>query len=650
MANINVGTILKVDVGEWQRADEFLCYPITRTWQWTRDNVDIPGAVSGTYTASNSDIGKTIRFRETTSFLGENNNGSTVESSSPSSNSVSDGHFVSGSAIPTLVFQENLTYLGAINTSAVTQRGGLGITFNPSGTGTQKTFIAGGQGNQLTQGREFTLPSPSLVTDFSSLPTATAVTPLNTDITDGGWAKTFSPNCQIPEMRGKHHIPGTTKMLLSGDIRYQNEPAFAVYWRRPWNLPTTGQVEGPVAMYDTNFAPRANTGWICNIPSTLVDGINYQTSLGAEIMSGLSGLSIINNSASAGPSISCFSMSAFDEALARSFTGIATSYTNSTVVLGTEATGKDIRVGDWIVCLKIGNAQRITGWNAGSRTVTITGAGEQQWRVANGTVSDISGAGPWTFTLTTSGSNPFDVRVGSTITATAGTGNIGSGTVTVTAASGNIYTCTATGGAAPVAGAVTFVRQPGDLTYAIVPRGDTKQLSYRPYTAPLDDSIDGYTPIGNNPAINGAVIPNGTKSLLMFGANADGKYSYGSPGDYDDGNTLKIWDPENGAKGGHAYPTFGKIWAYNLDELVKVKNGTDGYTALNVKPYGVWNLPKAALTTMRYIRVTGITYDSSTRRIYISGDYPEQDANSGGPGPYDPSVIHVFEVTNAVAV
>jgi hypothetical protein len=642
MANVNVGTILRVDVGDWQNDEKFNCYPAARDWQWTRDGADIPGAISGTYTVSNADVGRSIAVRETTRFLGENNNGYDLELASPSASATSASHTVTGTPDPTLVFPDNLVYLGAIQAhSSGINYGGLGVAFNSSGTGAQKTLMLK---RNLYEAREISLPAPSTNTNYNSLAVPTNLTPstgLPIDITEGDWAKTFSPSCQLPEMRGMNLIPGTTKMLLSGDIRYQNEPPFAVYWRRPWNLATTGQVEGPVAMYDTNFAPRANTGWICNVPSTPVNGVNYQTALGADVLSGLSGLSIASNWSSGGPSISCFSMAAFDAALARSFTGTATTYTVNTVVLGSEATGKDIRVGDWIVCLKLGHANAITGYTAATRTVTIAGLGDGKWKVANGTVSDITGAGPWTFTLTASGDNPFDVGVGSTITATAGSGNIGTGTVTVTAISENVFTCTATGGAAPVAGTVTFVRQSGALTYVIVPKGDTKQLSYRPFNTPLDDSATGYTPIGINPAINGAVVPNGTKSLLCFGSNADGKYTYGSPGNIEGG--IKIWDPENGAKGGHSYPSFGKIWAYNLDELVKVKNGTDGYTALNVKPYGVWNLPKSTLPLMRYIAPRGVTYDPATRRIYVTSGYGEIEGN-----PFGATVIHVFEVNNAV--
>ncbi len=75
-----------------------------------------------------------------------------------------------------------------------------------------------------------------------------------------------------------------------------------------------------------------------------------------------------------------------------------------------------------------------------------------------GTVGSISGSGPWTATITGM-SSITGLSVGSTITATAGTGSLGSGgTYVVTAInSSTSITYTATGGTTPIAGSITSV-------------------------------------------------------------------------------------------------------------------------------------------------------------------------------------------------
>jgi hypothetical protein len=76
-----------------------------------------------------------------------------------------------------------------------------------------------------------------------------------------------------------------------------------------------------------------------------------------------------------------------------------------------------------------------------------------------GTVGSISGSGPWSFTI----SGMTDVTglgIGDVVTATAGTGSLGTGnTVTITGFPNTTsITCVATGGTtAPVAGSVTYV-------------------------------------------------------------------------------------------------------------------------------------------------------------------------------------------------
>ena len=572
MANINVGTILKVNVGQWQNELQTKCYPIAREWQWTRNGVDISGEVSGTYTVQPADIGSQIAVKETCWFLGENNDGETYEKTT-SITVVSASHSVLGTSDTTRVYANNLAYLGAFRASGLgISYGGEGLSFNPNGTGGQKTLTLLGGGSGITKAREFTIvPKASLSTssNITSLPSATGLNPVSTsinDVTEGGYSNSGITGA-IPMMRGSQIVPNTSKMLVTGADSYQNGPPFAAVWRRPRDLSASGQVEGPVAIYDADYAPRFNTGWICQVPSTTVNGNDYQTSLGGDMIMGLSGLSINFNYNNVAPSASIFNSADINATLSRQVTGTASTNTSDTITLDTDAnnTGTNFYTNDWIYCPSISaSAQRITSYNPATRTATISGG---------------------SFSTSPSGAR----------------------------------------------------------TYKIIPRVPCKQLSGRFYTDPLDSSANGFRPIGASITTYGGCIPDGTRSLLIFGVNGDGFETYGVPGEVSDNNS-RIWDPANSYKGNHRYPYFGKIWAYDLDELTAVKEGS--VSPLAVQPYAIIKLPDPYLSGPSYINPKGVAYDPSTRLLYIASDYPDV-YNGGG---YGEVIIHVFEVNNAVAV
>lgn len=74
-----------------------------------------------------------------------------------------------------------------------------------------------------------------------------------------------------------------------------------------------------------------------------------------------------------------------------------------------------------------------------------------------GTVGSISGTGPWTASITGMVNNA-GLSIGDTITATVGTGSIGTGTITIASLVGSTgVTITATGGSTPIAGTVTNI-------------------------------------------------------------------------------------------------------------------------------------------------------------------------------------------------
>jgi hypothetical protein len=83
-----------------------------------------------------------------------------------------------------------------------------------------------------------------------------------------------------------------------------------------------------------------------------------------------------------------------------------------------------------------------------------------------GAVSAVAGSGPWTATITVTGSHTLEgIQVGSIITALDDGGNIGTGTVHVTSVIGNkSITIEAVGGTTPVNGAIENISIPATVT------------------------------------------------------------------------------------------------------------------------------------------------------------------------------------------
>jgi hypothetical protein len=188
--------------------------------------------------------------------------------------------------------------------------------------------------------------------------------------------------------------------------------------------------------------------------------------------------------------------------------------------------------------------------------------------------------------------------------------------------------------------------------FVMVPKVTSTALAMYPlYT------LQNYLPYGKycgiwtetSSKIGEAVIPNGTRSVLLFGLTANGRTQYAIPSgsSYDagevSGDGFRVYDPEGGARGEHGYPYAPRIWAYDTNDLEQAKLGN--IPPQNVKPYAVidFKMPDAVFAAGG--RFTGgVTYDPKTRRLYVG-------ASSGAPGyEYGQRVIHVFQVNNAVAV
>jgi hypothetical protein len=195
---------------------------------------------------------------------------------------------------------------------------------------------------------------------------------------------------------------------------------------------------------------------------------------------------------------------------------------------------------------------------------------------------------------------------------------------------------------AGVNASMTFVLVPYIPATDLAMYGLFELQNYKPYGKYCGIWTETSSKIGDGVAING------TRSVLLFGIAGNGMTQYAIPsgGSYDAGEIssegFRVYDPEGGARGEHTYPYTPRIWAYDANDLEQARLGN--VLPKDVKPYGVFDFKFP--TYPGSTRFTGgATYDPKTRRLYVG-------ANSNGYGfsIYGERVIHVYEVTNAVAV
>jgi hypothetical protein len=132
----------------------------------------------------------------------------------------------------------------------------------------------------------------------------------------------------------------------------------------------------------------------------------------------------------------------------------------------------------------------------------------------------------------------------------------------------------------------------------------------------------GATVFLNASEVKGLVVPTGGRSALFFGRHGLGQNCYGTGPECN--------DPTSPDKGYHAYPYAQYVWAYDLNEMVAVKNGSR--QPWELRPHAMWslNLPFSNNTK----RLNGAAYDPATGRLFVS-------AHSDTSAP----IIHVLTVT-----
>jgi hypothetical protein len=126
----------------------------------------------------------------------------------------------------------------------------------------------------------------------------------------------------------------------------------------------------------------------------------------------------------------------------------------------------------------------------------------------------------------------------------------------------------------------------------------------------------------NSMRIEGVLFADGTQSVLFFGKKGLGPFCYGTGSDCN--------DPDDDSKGDHAYPYTEFVWAYDVNDLLAVKNGTKKpwdvvpYTGWAFKVFGDGNGGKGV----------SVAWDPATRLAYMVID------RTNYPAPR----VHVFRV------
>jgi len=182
--------------------------------------------------------------------------------------------------------------------------------------------------------------------------------------------------------------------------------------------------------------------------------------------------------------------------------------------------------------------------------------------------------------------------------------------------------------------------------------------------------------------IRGMTIVTGTRTLLYWGRNATGDYCYGiigpytgadpghvsdyylkyAPtsvsglhvleGDLDDGlpgisnvGSARCYDPAPKSKGQSAWPYTFQFWAYDLNDLAKVKAGTTNpgtgqpWQPWDVVPYGVW-LHTSDFALPVIDASGGLAYDAVNQKIYVAQLDVVSVVIAQEP------VIHVYKLNN----
>jgi len=378
----------KVATVGWQAADAsppvgtqwrcFIAFPVQSSYQWQRDGVDISGQTNRSYTATASDIGKTISFYTTGGSVPQGTSPTTkAKPTVTSTNAGSPTYTVTGPT-PSGNFvnsSEDFTLLGAIRLAE--QYTGMSLTVvpasrSPSG---QKCLYASGAIPYPNYGVYLTIPtltqsyntSSSMGTVWNTFPSGSICQKISegTNIFGGKYGVGVAGGAAV---QYGAHVIDSTYMLVSCTNSYTFDPNTCVIARRSTNLSSSSPVDLFVLYDPLAENLRWRSGSISEIPT------QYRSALGGDLMVAGGPLSIHSN-LSQGPASFVFNSSDIDPALAKATSGTSISGTTTTMVLDTNAntTTTDYYKNSYLV-VGTNITVRITGYNASTRTATVASA------------------------------------------------------------------------------------------------------------------------------------------------------------------------------------------------------------------------------------------------------------------------------------
>lgn len=622
---VTVGQLVMAEKGYYQDQIKTGAFHVTYNFRWMRK---LPGDASYTYitnaigpgyTPTTADIGYLIVCEEQVYRAPEPNGGSTyVDPTGISTYTMSaPASVVAGSgAVSGLLGPSNISYVGSFALPTT-----VPIPTNPSfpyntlsfGMFSMGLATVSGQKRLMVVGHvyaslagQISIPADGSLSNAFTTPAVSLSTGGSTFVHDGAnqWMRpvfdarwdavddVYVNGNQVKQdglppgqgvtgspSRGLHQpLSDATKALFSATHTYSYSPVSFI-WRRPvdFTQTSTSAIEGPVYLQDSAAGmtnPRAICGYMCNIPSTVFDGKNYRSLLGADTLIGLCGISVVSTT-SDGPSLFAFDSNNITATVAKGNKGAVVSGSTTTVVLQSTASSVNgYYTGYWIyIVFNTGTtrfmevAVPITAYNGATKTATVA-----SW----GAVDTVNFPAPTT--------------------------------------------------------AMTYKIQPTMEGTALAVYGIGDLAALRNYEPNYVWSYEQ--------GAKGTCFPAGSKTVLSIGNGGGGMWTYSGNGEITGGdvylggglfNGAKTFDPSALTRGPHAYSlTNGcKIWAYDADELVKVKQGTKTYT--QSQPYAVFSI------TLPYTQsMASIAYDDATGRLYIAQppDY------IGGNG-----AIHVFQIT-----
>ncbi len=556
-------------------------FPVDRKWQWRRNGSAITNQTSGSYTTQPADIGAQISVSEIAGFISDSNTGLIPENPAVTTTSTSTALTISGTTNPKLVYDDNIQYLGSFRFP----NAGTSSTNNRS----LPAFAAGGLFVKNSGGVR------TLVVRGHKYATSVAEFTIPTSLGTSG------PYSALPTASIVYPVSTATELpLLNSGITTTNANLTGAGGVPV--LATPQQISSTKMLFNYTGWGGPGIGAHFRRPLDLTD----QVGANVEGPFCVADQTYQTNSKWAGTWY-CAIPSEWQAAL-----------------------GGDVLSGQGNPRMSYSS---YSAWSQGPSAMSFNTANIDA-ALATKNSGNCQSLNSTTQIQLASSANGTNDYYNNHCIAVDG---LPSKTITGYDGASKVATVDSAWASAPAAGTAYFT----------IPLVSGRQLVGRSTSFPLQPAYNGYgthMPIWNwSTVIGGMCIPNGTDSLLIFSRTGDNISTYfqwsltGAAGQQNAG--IKIYDPGNPDAGPHTGSSFLKVYAYDLNDMALVYQNAKSFN--DAKPYGMLKLTLPISLDSAYRRVmTGVAYDSSARKIYVS----ESSGTNESP------IVHVWFVTNAVAV